>query len=257
MAPALLDGDLPVGLVPLELASEFLRRFGRGRKKKGTRVRNANKAFVCPRWTRSRRGKESVEGPADDPSRSPRVVHAARGRVGEAGPRSEQHQRATALFSGTDTSPTTIARARARYGLRSTCSTYLNNLGLRDWLDHGDSLSVWLSPSTLRLAYALCALLSLPALDPLWAAAAAGPVRAVDKTENLQGGMHRERIWDFYTHFGKEREGLFSLFLTFFPNEFSDGGLQGWPRNENKNSQKLNARLSRRRLTRTCSSSSC
>ena len=34
--------------------------------------------------------------------------------VGEAAPRSEQHQRAAALFSGTDTSPTTIARARAR-----------------------------------------------------------------------------------------------------------------------------------------------
>ena len=55
------------------------------------------------------------------------------------------------------------SRARARKGLRSARSTYLNNLGLRDWLDHGDSLSVWLSsPSPLRLAYALCALLSLP-----------------------------------------------------------------------------------------------
>ena len=254
MAPALLDGDLPVGLVPLELASEFLRRFGRGRKKKGTRVRNANKAFVCPRWTRSRRGKESVEGPADDPSRSPRVVHAARGRVGEAGPRSEQHQRATALFSGTDTSPTTIARARARYGLRSTRSTYLNNLGLRDWLDHGDSLSVWLSPSPLRLAYALCALLSLPALPRPFVGGGAG-ASARDKTRNLQGGMHRERIWDFYTHFLEKREER--LFYIFPERIFRRGSAGRCPETKKKKSQKLNARLSRRRRTRTCSSSSC
>lgn len=112
MAPALLDGDLPVGLVPLELASEFLRRFGRGRKKKGTRVRNANKAFVCPRWTRSRRGKESVEGPADDPSRSPRVAHAA--VVWVRRPRGASSTKEQQLSSPEPTPAQPPSRARAR-----------------------------------------------------------------------------------------------------------------------------------------------
>ena len=235
MAPALLDGDLPVGLVPLELASEFLRRFGRGRKKKGTRVRNANKAFVCPRWTRSRRGKESVEGPADDPSRSPRVVHAARGRVGEAGPRSEQHQRATALFSGTDTSPTTIARARARYGLRSTCSTYLNNLGLRDWLDHGDSLSVWLSPSPLRLAYALCALLPACPRPFVMAAAAAGVASAGGRQDrkSTRGNASGTDMGFLHSFWKRERRSLLSL-SDIFPERIFRGSAGVAPKRELK-----------------------
>ena len=147
--------------------------------------------------------------------------------VGEAAPRSEQHQRAAALFSGTDTSPTTIARARARYGLRSTRSTYLNNLGLRDWLDHGDSLSIWLSPSPLRLAYALCALLSLPALDPLWAAAAAPGGQCGRKTGNLQGGMHRGTDMGISTQtFWEKREKVSS---DIFPERIFRRGSAGGP----------------------------
>ena len=68
----------------------------------------------------------------------------------------------------------------------------------------------------------------LPSLDPL-SAAARGPVRET-RPEIYKGECIGKRIWDFYTNIlGKERG---ETFLAFFPNEFSDGGLQVAPKRE-------------------------
>ena len=152
--------------------------------------------------------------------------------VGEAAPRSEQHQRAAALFSGTDTSPTTIARARARYGLRSTRSTYLNNLGLRDWLDHGDSLSVWLSPSLPATACLRTLCSALPACPRLSLACrgGGGGAGARQDGESTRGNAWGTDMGFLHSFFGKERGETFLHFSrTNFPT-----GVCRWPRNEIK-----------------------
>ena len=131
-------------------------------KRKGLELGTRTK-LSCARVGRDRAAARSPSRGRRTTRRGVRGSRTQRAVVWVRRPRGASSTKEQQLSSPEATPAQPPSRARARYGLRSTRSTYLNNLGLRDWLDHGDSLSVWLSPSTLRLAYALCALLPLPA----------------------------------------------------------------------------------------------
>ena len=138
--------------------------------------------LLCVCVGRDRAAARSPSRAGGRPVEESEGQHAARGRVGEAAPRSEQHQSSSSLLRNRHQPVHHRVRARAVWP-RSTRSTYLNNLGFVIGWTMVTLFGRLLVPATA--ACALCALLSLP--STLWAAAAAGPVRAVDKTENRRG----------------------------------------------------------------------